>query len=309
MCRTIPHVRPACVLALLALLASAIGVRDDRTSHDPLFGSRIEAPGSFAPAEAAADVRQRRAHQHGAHRPRHRSQDRRVEAATHIQAASDHNSAATITGSFANSCRDFAAHSGKDISHVEIHYVDGRVVKDESITTPDYAIRDGAGEEIAFVIVKSGTTRERFDCVQANLPPTAILEINGPCGLLPDGTTLSCDIDQPRSTWAWTRPGNGFVIWGCNASLFCEGKPTDPAFRGTASTDPDGDIVTWSIDFGDGTSTGGRWTREPPIAVVHQYPPFPDVINISPVVVTLTVTDSAGQSDSDALRLAFITPD
>jgi hypothetical protein len=98
------------------------------------------------------------------------------------------------------------------------------------------------------------------------------------------------------------------VFWGCNHDQFCLDKPTDPAFRGTASIDPDGDIVSWSIDFGDGTSTGGSWMTDPPIALVHAYPPFPDAVNISPVV-TLTVTDSAGQTDSDAMQLVFITPD
>ena len=43
------------------------------------------------------------------------------------------NSAATITASFADSCRDFAAHSSKDISYVEIHYVGGGVVKERRL--------------------------------------------------------------------------------------------------------------------------------------------------------------------------------
>lgn len=222
-------------------------------------------------------------------------------------AAPGGNSAATITGSFTDSCRDLVAHSSKDISHVDIHYVDGRVVKDESTTTPDFAIDGDAGDEIDFAVVKTGTTIETFACPRTNSPPTAILEINGPCGMLSDGT-LSCDIDQPRSIWAWNQPGNGFVFWGCNHDQFCLGKPTDPAFRGTASTDPDGDIVSWSIDFGDGTSTGGSWTTDAPIELVHAYPPFPDVFTISPVV-TLTVTDSAGQTDSDAMQLVFMGPD
>jgi hypothetical protein len=307
--RTILHVRPACALALLALLAGAIGVPADGAREHSLAGTTVEPLGSIATAEAASDAKRHgRAHRHREHRPRHGSRGRQAGAATHEQSAPGGNSAAAITGSFTDACRDFAAHSGKDISHVEIHYADGRVVKDESTTTPDYAIDGGAGEEIAFAIVKSGTTRERFDCARANTPPTAILEINGPCGQFADGT-LSCDIDQPRSAWTWSRPGNGFVLWGCNDSQFCEGKPTDPGFRGTGSTDPDGDIVTWSIDFGDGTSTGGSWTTDPPSQLVHQYPPFPDVVNFSPVVVTLTVTDASGQTDSDTLQLVFMTPD
>jgi hypothetical protein len=306
--RTIPLVRSACVLALLTLLAGAIGVPADTAREVPLAGTTNEAWSSFAPAEAAADAHHRRAHQHRVHRSRHKSRDRQEGAVKHDQAASRGNSAATITGSFADSCRDFSAHSSKDISHVEIHYIDGRVVKDESTTTPDYAIHGGDGDEIEFAFVKSGTTREHFDCVRANGPPTAILEIKGPCGTLTDGT-LSCDIDQEdRNAWTWSRPGNGLVFWGCNDNLLCVDKPTDPAFRGTASTDPDGDIVSWLIDFGDGTSTGGNWTTEPPTEVVHLYPPFPGAVNNSPMV-TLTVTDSAGQTDSDTLRLQFITPD
>ncbi len=49
-------------------------------------------------------------------------------------------SAATITATFAESCTDFEAHSSKDISHVEIHYADGAVVKDENIDSPDLSI-------------------------------------------------------------------------------------------------------------------------------------------------------------------------
>jgi hypothetical protein len=75
------------------------------------------------------------------------------------------NSAATIAGTFSDSCRDFEAHSSKDISHVEIHYADDRVVKDEAVDAPDISI-DG-GDEIEFALVKSGTTEERFDCVLA----------------------------------------------------------------------------------------------------------------------------------------------
>ena len=50
------------------------------------------------------------------------------------------NSAATITASFSDGCRDFAARSSKDISYVELHYVDGRVVKHERINRRHYSI-------------------------------------------------------------------------------------------------------------------------------------------------------------------------
>jgi hypothetical protein len=73
--------------------------------------------------------------------------------------------------------------------------------------------------------------------------------------------------------------------------------------RGTSSTDPDGDIVSWSIDFGDGAYTGPRdWATDPPAEVSHTYPN-------SPVTVALTVTDSAGQSSSDSMIVHFGIPD
>jgi hypothetical protein len=78
------------------------------------------------------------------------------------EGAQSGKSAATITASFGDSCTDFEAHSSKDISHVEIHYTDGGVVKHEAIDDPDFSI-DG-GDKVGFAIVKSGTTAQRFDC-------------------------------------------------------------------------------------------------------------------------------------------------
>ena len=75
------------------------------------------------------------------------------------------NSAATITASFGAACMDVQAHSSKDISHVEIHYTDGLVVKHEAIDDGDFSI-DG-DDEVDFTIVKSGTASERFDCDSA----------------------------------------------------------------------------------------------------------------------------------------------
>ena len=74
------------------------------------------------------------------------------------------NSAATITGSFGESCRDFTAFSTKDISHVEVTYLGGYVEKDEDGDRSDLMIDGDAGEEIESVLVKSGTTVERFGC-------------------------------------------------------------------------------------------------------------------------------------------------
>jgi hypothetical protein len=230
-----------------------------------------------------------------------------VVAAMVVVAAASAACTATITASFSDSCRDFAARSSKDISYVELHYVDGRVAKRERINRRHYSIDGVAGDELDSAVVKSGTTRKTFACPRTNSPPTAILEIFGPCNTLGDGT-LSCDADTPRSAWTWSRPGNGSVFWGCNDDQFCSGTPTDPGFRGIGSTDPDGDIVSWSIDFGDGAVTGGSWTTNPPAELAHAYSAFPEAFAIRPTV-TLTVTDSAGQSDSDAMTLAFIGPD
>ena len=48
---------------------------------------------------------------------------------------------------------------------------------------------------------------------------------------------------------------------------------TTVSFRGTNSTDPDGDIASWSVDFDDGTVATGAWTTTPPNDVTHEYHP------------------------------------
>lgn len=238
------------------------------------------------------------------------------------------NSAATITGSFADSCRDFAAHSSKDISHVELHYADGRMVKNETIDAPDYALEGSAGNELELAIVKSGTTSERFECVQANGPPTALLEIETPennCGPFFSGG-LACDQSVARTDW--TSKGeipddggseSGFLTWGCelgNDPALC---PFVVSFRGTNSSDPDSDIASWSLEFGDGTSASGSWSADPPTEVAHDYLPLGDfgcsgfgAFDINTVCpVTLTVTDAAGQTDAETIVMSFVdwTPD
>jgi len=57
-------------------------------------------------------------------------------------------------------------------------------------------------------------------------------------------------------------------------------------FDGTASGDPDGDIVTWSWDFGDG-NTGSGATPGNTYAASGEY------------LVKLTVTDDSGETDTD----------
>ncbi len=246
---------------------------------------------------------------------------------------------ATITGSFADGCRDLTSHATKvylqldrDISYVEITYADGRVVKDETVNSPVYSLDGAAGDEIDFAIVKSGWTRERFDCRQENRPPTALLELKTPpvdqtighCFDFSFGG-LACQHAAPRTDWtnATQIPDDGgsdsgLLHWVCGA--LGETSPCVFAFavsvRGTSSSDPDNDIASWSIDFGDGTSASGSWSTNPPTEITHDYSftncvgtdtfPFP-----SACPVTLTVTDSAGQSDSDTIVMASLdlTPD
>ena len=141
------------------------------------------------------------------------------------------NTAATITGSFSDSCRDFTSHAtkvgsqqGKDISYVDLHYADGRVVRDETTSSPDYAIDGAAGGEIDSAVVKSGTTTESFDCVLETRPPTAILEVKTPeCNTWPDGF-VNCSGQVARTTWSrsTTEFGYGFI------SFFCS-WPDDPS--------------------------------------------------------------------------------
>ena len=74
-------------------------------------------------------------------------------------------SGAAITGTFSNSCRTFEGFSSKDISHVEISYSDGRVIKEEGIDGQRFLIEGAVGDEIDLLIVKSGTSRSEFNCV------------------------------------------------------------------------------------------------------------------------------------------------
>jgi hypothetical protein len=67
---------------------------------------------------------------------------------------------------------------------------------------------------------------------------------------------------------------------------------------------PDNDIVSWSIDFGDGTSTSGNWSTEPPAVITHTYAGFA-VISGMPSV-TLTVIDGAGQSATDTMTMFVV---
>jgi hypothetical protein len=204
------------------------------------------------------------------------------------EGAPNAKSAATITGSFGDSCTDFEAHSSKDISHVEIHHADDRVVKDEDVAGADFSIDGDTGNEIDFALVKSGTTSEHFACEspRADSPPNAVLERRA-------GVS---DHQNPAGTWTDTDCHSDFN----NPATFCvyNSVVAEPvSFRGTGSTDPDGDIASWSIDFGDGTTpASGTWATDPPVEVSHDYGQLGCVCT-----VVLTVTDSAGHSRSDPM--------
>lgn len=227
----------------------------------------------------------------------------------------------TITGSFADSCRDFAAHSTRNISYVKLYYADGRVVNHPYINSHHYAIDGGPGDEIDLARVKSGTTIQEFTCEASNAAPTARLQIHTPpvdqtvenCQGWTDG--LLCQQSSPRTDWTGRAQipdiggAPGLFLWGCGGLTHPSQCPWTIAFRGTGSSDADGDIASWSIDFGDGMSLNGTWST-PPAQVSHEYVRGPqgDVCGglFSICVVTLTVTDSAGQSDSETIRMVFL---
>src|SRR5688500_6315119 len=226
-------------------------------------------------------------------------------------AAPGGNSAADIVASFSSSCHGFAAHSSKDISHVVLHYADGRAVKHENVGGPDYAVEGGTGDALEFAIVKSGITRQLFECTAQSSPPVARLEILTPAGEEVDGCfdfthDLHCEQSTPRVTWtpASRVPEGGFLTWAC-------GGMSDPSqcsftitFRGIASSDPDGDIVSWSLDFGDGASASGTWGVDPPAEVAHTYSSLSGCGQ--PCVITLTVTDAARPRGPGSSRVAFL---
>ena len=248
-------------------------------------------------------------------------------AASGQAAPTSKSSSAVITGSFGDACRDFTAQSTKDVSHVEIHYRDGRVVKDETTIRPSYAIDGDHGDEIDSVAVKSGTTIETFTCPRASTRPIAVLEVNTPesCFTWPDGLVV-CDGRAERTSWTRaisSTQGHGSVEFFCQwpEDLACvlHEMPCGQldgyslcrityTFRGTSSTDLDGDLAIWYIDFGDGTSTSGNWITNPPTEVSHEY-----LIHYCPTCsrdpAILTVTDSAGHTDSDALFAFHQYPD
>jgi hypothetical protein len=190
------------------------------------------------------------------------------------------DSGAEITASFADACRDVAVHASKDISHVVIRYADGRVVKDETINHPDYSRDGGPGDEVTSVSVKSSTTVETFECRSMGSPPAALLEWR------------ICQLGIACRDWtAIDSDGNvGFI-----------GHYQNPVpLRGVNSGDADGDLVSWSMSFGDGSPpVNGDWASAPSAEVEHLFP-------LGCWNVTLTVTDATGLTGTDLLVVCVI---
>jgi|GEM_PF-2816905 len=77
-----------------------------------------------------------------------------------------------------------------------------------------------------------------------------------------------------------------------------EGPDEEVFFDGTLSTDPDGTVVAWEWDFGDGTP------------VSHEESPRHSYLSAGLYTVTLTVTDNEGLTDTDTtLATVFGTQD
>ena len=199
---------------------------------------------------------------------------------------------AMITGSFSDGCRDFTSHAtkvyshqGKDISYVEIHYADGRVVKDETVSSPDYSLDGAAGDEIA---LRDRQVRDDTRAVRLRAgeqPADRAPRDQDPRSTQPRDCYdflaggLACEQSAARTDWTSTSPDSGRRRLGFRLlPLGLRSASADHSlcsftisFRGTSSSDPDNDIASWSIDFGDGTSASGSWSTNPPTEVAHTY--------------------------------------
>ncbi|MGH9185031.1 MAG: hypothetical protein ACRD0U_04310, partial [Acidimicrobiales bacterium] len=171
-------------------------------------------------------------------------------------------------------------------------------VPDEAVESPDFWIDGAAGDEIGLVVVKSGSTRKPFSCTQANDPPTAVLEFAIPsdCGVvIEDPPLMHCPGTTERTEWT------GFdeeVVFLLDDLCVTEPALCDFTLRGTSSIDPNDDLASWAVDFGDGTSATGDWTTTPPVDLVLT---LDGCSQFS--AVTLTVSDSAGNTASDTMKV------
>jgi hypothetical protein len=133
----------------------------------------------------------------------------------------------------------------------------------------------------------------------ANRPPVAVLEVAGSAGGY--GKTAAVHIQGPGASLSGT-------------TLL----PAQVSFRASRSSDPDRNIVSWHIDFGDHTSTVGCCpppsdfaflTAAPPPALAHTYYLLlnSDQGIFCPMsftwVAQLTVTDAGVLSSSDQVQV------
>ena len=164
-------------------------------------------------------------------------------------------------------------------------------------------------------------------CAQLDRPPTAVLEIfTPPIDLSDDPPEASCspstDADDPhlgcsyhaeRTVWTqWGPPGR--ILWAICKGLqneHCAAYPFDEIpwtfdFRGSTSSDPDGDLTHWAIDFGDGTSASGSWHTDSPVDLEHTYVTRDFYTDTGYLTLTLTVTDAAGHVETDTLTFGLV---
>jgi PKD repeat protein len=122
------------------------------------------------------------------------------------------------------------------------------------------------------------------------------LEYTGTANSDPDGDSdgTAINLAQPGTSTSQP-PVASFTVDQnpCGTDFF----PNTCLFTDT-STDADGDIVSWSWDFGDG---------QPVVAQGPHLVQFPDD-GPNPVTVTLTVTDGTGATDTTSLTLPISDP-
>jgi chitodextrinase len=99
-------------------------------------------------------------------------------------------------------------------------------------------------------------------------------------------TDAAGNTDPSPAEWGWTVQTNAPPI--ARFTFSCSGLTC--SFDGGGSADPDGSIVTYAWNFGDGTSGGGR-------TVLHTYAEAADYT----VALTVTDDDSATATDSKAV--------
>lgn len=137
-------------------------------------------------------------------------------------------------------------------------------------------------------------------------------------GYSPDGTLVWEAFSLLATTWATELPnGDVCATGGYDALINCWRVPGAPgnlvptavisanpatgnapltvAFDGTASSDPDGTISSWSWTFGDGTSGAGAMAS-------HVYS------TAGSFIAALTVTDDAGASNTTTMLISVNAP-